>query len=295
MDRYDFEAWKFSLYFFQSLPVGTTYPHEPGSDAAHRYLWSTNGVTLELTHNWGTEDDPAQKYHPGNEPGDGFGHIAFAVPDVYAATERLEAAGVTFKKKPDEGRMKGIAFFYDSDGYWVELVERAEGTANAPYFTLAQTMLRVKDPKKSLEFYTKHFGLTLVRESHYPSGNFSNYFLATLPLGTVVPDPASEAAKPFMRDVVYPAAIPVLELTHNHGTEADPAFSHRSGNVEPHRGFGHVGFLTDDVYSTSAALEAAGVAFQKKPDAGSMKGLAFALDPDGYWVEIIKRGQEGKF
>lgn len=29
---------------------------------------------------------------------------------------------------------------------------------------------------------------------------------------------------------------------------------------------------------------------QKAPDAGSMKGLAFARDPDGYWVEIIKRG-----
>jgi hypothetical protein len=34
---------------------------------------------------------------------------------------------------------------------------------------------------------------------------------------------------------------------------------------------------------------------QKKPDEGGMKGLAFAKDPDGYWIEIIKRGQEGKF
>ena len=29
--------------------------------------------------------------------------------------------------------------------------------------------------------------------------------------------------------------------------------------------------------------------FQKKPDEGRMKGLAFALDPDGYWVEIVPR------
>ena len=28
--------------------------------------------------------------------------------------------------------------------------------------------------------------------------------------------------------------------------------------------------------------------FVFKPDAGSMKGLAFALDPDGYWIEIVK-------
>ena len=27
-----------------------------------------------------------------------------------------------------------------------------------------------------------------------------------------------------------------------------------------------------------------------KPDEGGMKGLAFAYDPDGYWVEIVKRG-----
>ncbi len=32
-----------------------------------------------------------------------------------------------------------------------------------------------------------------------------------------------------------------------------------------------------------------GVGFKKRPDEGRMKGLAFALDPDGYWVEIIKR------
>lgn len=37
-------------------------------------------------------------------------------------------------------------------------------------------------------------------------------------------------------------------------------------------------------------MEKKGVQFQKKPDAGGMKGLAFAKDPDGYWIEIIKRG-----
>jgi hypothetical protein len=37
-------------------------------------------------------------------------------------------------------------------------------------------------------------------------------------------------------------------------------------------------------------LEEQQVAFQKKPSEGSMRGLAFALDPDGYWVEIIGRG-----
>ena len=50
------------------------------------------------------------------------------------------------------------------------------------------------------------------------------------------------------------------------------------------------GFLVDDVYKFCDGLTDAGVEFKKKPDDGSMKGLAFAIDPDGYWVEIVKRG-----
>jgi lactoylglutathione lyase len=73
------------------------------------------GVALELTHNHGTESDPAFKgYDSGNnEPKRGFGHIALHCDDVYASAAALEKRGVTFKKRPDEGRMKGIAFFYD--------------------------------------------------------------------------------------------------------------------------------------------------------------------------------------
>ena len=45
-----------------------------------------------------------------------------SVEDVYAMSAKLEAQGCTFKKKPDEGRMKGLAFVYDPDGYWVEIL-----------------------------------------------------------------------------------------------------------------------------------------------------------------------------
>jgi catechol 2,3-dioxygenase-like lactoylglutathione lyase family enzyme len=64
------------------------------------------GVTIELTHNYGTEKEEGPVYHPGNEDKDGFGHLAMACEDVYKCCEELEAAGVKFKKKPDEGRMK---------------------------------------------------------------------------------------------------------------------------------------------------------------------------------------------
>jgi len=292
VDKYDFPQFQFSLYFLQSLPEGETYNLTPGSDEAHKYLWSTKGVTLELTHNWGTEKEEASPYHPGNADKDGFGHLALACEDVYKCCAELEAAGVKFKKKPDEGRMKGLAFVYDPDGYWVEIIERA-ALAGSPKYTFAQTMLRIKDPSKSIPFYTKQLGMTVVRESVF--SDFSLYFLATLPEGSNPPDPTSDEAKLWVRTHLYPNCVPILELTHNHGTENDPEFEHFNGNTEPRRGFGHIGYLVDDVYKATEQLEAAGVAFQKKPDEGGMKGLAFAKDPDGYWIEIIKRGQEGKF
>ena len=83
--------------------------------------------------------------------------MAVFTDDVYKACEQLESQGVQFKKKPDEGRMKGLAFAYDADGYWVEIIKRSEAAAQ-PRYTLAQTMLRVKDPKKTLPFYRDILG-----------------------------------------------------------------------------------------------------------------------------------------
>lgn len=53
--------------------------------------------------------------------------------------------------------------------------------------------------------------------------------------------------RPFLwRHSPAPHKFTVLELTHNHGTEDDPAFAYHNGNTDP-RGFGHVGFLCDDL------------------------------------------------
>lgn len=67
----------------------------------------------------------------------------------------------------------------------------------------------------------------------------------------------------------------VLELTHNHGTESDPDFSYWNGNTGQ-RGFGHIGFLVDDVYALHKTMSDDGIPFVKGPDDGKMKGLAFA-------------------
>lgn len=77
IDKYDFPQWNFSLYFLTTLPEGETYHLTPGTQEAHDYLWTMDGVALELTHNYGTETDPDfLGYHPGNKEKDGFGHIA---------------------------------------------------------------------------------------------------------------------------------------------------------------------------------------------------------------------------
>lgn len=44
-------------------------------------------------------------------------------------------------------------------------------------------MLRVKDYKKSVEFYTKYFGMTVIDTYDFPQWKFSLYFLGTLPKG----------------------------------------------------------------------------------------------------------------
>lgn len=296
LHQYDFPQWSFSLYFLAILPEGEVAP-AAGTKEAEQYLWTFKGVCLELTHNYGSETDENFKVNNGNvEPYRGMGHIAVMTRDVYAVSAELEANGVKFQKRPDEGRMKGLAFALDPDGYWIEIVSRAAESPVTNKFTLAQTMMRVKDPKKSLHFYCNLLGMTQLCESHHGVGTdwgFTNYFLAHLHSvdpSTLPADKQSQEAKDVMKHIFEP----VLELTHNHGTEDKPDFKYYNGN-DTHeegmvRGFGHIGFLVDDLDAACQRLEEKGVAFKKKPADGMMRGLAFVYDPDNYWVEIIQRG-----
>ena len=80
----------------------------------------------------------------------------------------------------------------------------------------------------------------------------------------------------------------ILELTHNHGTESDPDFQgYASGNTDPGRGFGHIAITVPDIEKACARFETLGVPFKKRLTDGNMKHIAFILDPDGYWVEIV--------
>jgi lactoylglutathione lyase len=120
LHKLDFPEMAFSLYFLALLKAGETVPTDPA--ALGRFVFSRE-TTLELTHNWGTESDPDfAGYHNGNSEPRGFGHLGISVPDVHAACERFERLGVEFVKRPDDGKMKGIAFIKDPDGYWIEIL-----------------------------------------------------------------------------------------------------------------------------------------------------------------------------
>eukprot|EP01059_Diplonema_ambulator_P035375 TRINITY_DN8297_c0_g1_i1.p1 TRINITY_DN8297_c0_g1~~TRINITY_DN8297_c0_g1_i1.p1 ORF type:complete len:335 (+),score=101.53 TRINITY_DN8297_c0_g1_i1:61-1065(+) len=288
LDELHFPKMKFSLYFMATLPGGVTYDLKPGTKEAHDYLWNFKGVTLEFTHNHVAEGEPVFKANNGNvEPNRGFGHIALLCDDVYKTSEELEAKGVGFQKRPDEGRMKGLAFCLDPDGYWIELVKRSEGHGLKTPYNLAQTMIRVKNGEESVAFYEKYFGMTLVYESHHPEAKFSNFFMAQLTpeMKAKLPPSGTPEQKAFLMSL----HDPILELTFNHGTEKEEGPVYHNGNTDP-KGFGHIGFLVDNVEEFCAALEADNIPFQKKLSDGSMNMIAFAKDPTGYWIEIIPRG-----
>ncbi|CAD7705083.1 unnamed protein product [Ostreobium quekettii] len=150
-----------------------------------------------------------------------------------------------------------------------------------------QTMYRIKDPKTSLDFYTRVLGMTLLAKLDFPSMKFSLYFVGYEP-AEAIPDNEKERKWMFRQKGT-------IELTHNWGTESDPEFAgYHNGNSDP-RGFGHIGLSVPDVEAACKRFEELGVAFVKKPNDGSMKGLAFIKDPDGYWIEILNAEHSATF
>ncbi|CAF2077614.1 unnamed protein product [Rotaria magnacalcarata] len=91
--------------------------------------YSGQGI-LELCHNWGTElpSSGFEGYKSGNEPEHkGFGHICVFVDDLHKACDRFTKLGVQFKKRPEDGQMRHIAFILDPDRYWIEIIQKSAG------------------------------------------------------------------------------------------------------------------------------------------------------------------------
>ena len=71
----------------------------------------------------GCEGQADFRYHDGNAQPQGFGHICFAVPDLAAAIRWFDENGVAYVKRPEQGKMKDVAFVKDPDGYWIEILQ----------------------------------------------------------------------------------------------------------------------------------------------------------------------------
>lgn len=99
LKRYDNEAGRFSLLFLAA----------PGDEEAQ----------VELTYNWDPETLAG---------GRNFGHLAYAVENIYESCERLQAHGVTINRPPRDGRM---AFVRSPDRISIELLQRGEALAPA--------------------------------------------------------------------------------------------------------------------------------------------------------------------
>ena len=92
--RRDSERGRFTLVFLRA----------PGEETG----------MVELTHNWDPEDLGEARF---------FGHLAYAVPNIYETCARLQAAGVTINRPPRDGYM---AFVRSPDGHSIELLQEGE-------------------------------------------------------------------------------------------------------------------------------------------------------------------------
>lgn len=163
------------------------------------------------------------------------------------------------------------------------LCEARDSVTNDYVFN--QTMLRIKDPERTLNFYTRVLGMTLVKKLPFPDMRFTLYFLAAIPadkLDQWSGDDSERLQQTFGRPAM-------LELTYNWGDKDDDSVNYHNGNDEP-KGFGHIGFAVPDLRAACERFDALGVEFVKRPQDGKMHNLAFIQDPDGYWIEIFAPG-----
>jgi len=108
LNRYDSEQGRFTLVFLAA----------PGDDEAQ----------VELTHNW----DP-EEYDEGRN----FGHLAYAVDDIYEVCQRLMDNGVTINRPPHDGHM---AFVRSPDNISIELLQKGRALDPAePWASMGNT------------------------------------------------------------------------------------------------------------------------------------------------------------
>ncbi|MCI4349442.1 MAG: VOC family protein [Thermoplasmata archaeon] len=127
---------------------------------------------------------------------------------------------------------------------------------------LLHTSVTVRNIDRSLAFYTKLLGLEFVRRR-------------------TIPENHAEIA--FVRD---PESGGEIELTCWGG----------KASIDPGEQLDHIAFAVPDLEAFLARARADGVTVAKEPFrlAGGSGHLAFVLDPDGIWIELIQRDGGGR-
>ena len=113
--RTDSEAGRYTLIFLAA----------PDDEETGR---ATQAPLVELTYNW----DP-ETYGEGRN----FGHLAFAVDDIYETCQRLMNAGVTINRPPRDGRM---AFVRSPDNVSIELLQKGDALPKAEPWASAENI-----------------------------------------------------------------------------------------------------------------------------------------------------------
>lgn len=123
------------------------------------------------------------------------------------------------------------------------------------------TMIRVGDMQRSVDFYTKLLGMTLLREVDRPEQKYKLAYLGY------------EGGNPAQAE---------LELTYNYGVS-----SYEMGGA-----YGHIAIGVEDCYKACDIIREQGgkVTREPGPVMGGATIIAFVEDPDGYKVELIQRG-----
>ncbi|AVL70504.1 MULTISPECIES: lactoylglutathione lyase [Oligella] len=124
---------------------------------------------------------------------------------------------------------------------------------------ILHTMLRVGNLERSIDFYTKVLGMSLLRTSDNPEYKYKLAFLGY-------------ASNPEQAEI---------ELTYNYGVE----------EYEMGTAYGHIAIGVPDAYEACAKVKAAGgkVTREAGPVLGGETVIAFVEDPDGYKIEFIER------
>jgi lactoylglutathione lyase len=220
-------------------------PEEKYTNAFLGYGSEDTNFSVELTYNYGQDS---------YDIGTGFGHFGLAVEDVQKTGDLVKSKGGKVSREP--GPVKGgssiIAFVDDPDGYKFELIQRPP--TPEPF---AQVCLRVGDLDKSIAFYEKAFGMSLLSRKDVPQ---YKYAIAKMGYG-------SDEMK-----------TTVLELTYNYGVS-----EYTKGT-----GYAQIAVGTDDVYKTAEAVRAFGGQIIREPGPLPILNtkITAVLDPDG-WKSVF--------